>query len=495
MQALNVANITAITPLAGAKAGRALPAVRMGLLTRDPKKLDLVAKLGYKISGFRSKQEFIDFVEDSWKTGIDTIGGDHVLINGINGAQLEHRAVTMAKNASTLFFDQGEVINRLTAKLAAHHEYIKQFPKRSLKEQHYREWTNNRMHVLTNGMSRADTQLALTGQTLGVMMQFWSYPMRLTNAMWPEMFRGVKLGGSGAFTNAEKFRLAMMNVALWGGGGVPLLGYLTDYVAKTQNMSNEDAKLLTNGLFDYAIYAQTDGKINTNMSGRVGLHGFYEQIIDAMAGDKNFLEIISGAAGSRGTQLGGAAGVAMDIIQSGTTSNPDDITETGLRLLAGITSSGSTAYRIYMAKQYGKLFSRNGNQLADISEDEAWLQFWGIPPQAYKEVGILFEAQEEKIELIKEHKENYLRALRRMDMAETPEEFLEAQEAYRALAVFANDAGVMGEALSGAFKEKNGEAMLKRMTERWKDDELLERLRDQRIARMLKKQREQEEDK
>ena len=437
MQYINAANIMAVAGMPGVKAAGQALALRGALLSRDGKLLDMTAK-NYKLLGFNSEQEVKEIIEDMWLTGLDVVGSTHVTAQGLGKAQIQGGFSQFAKNASTVFMDQGEILNRMTARLTAINEYRKLNPGKAINTEEARGVISKRLHALTLGMSRSDTQLLLRKPMTSIPMQFWSYPMRLTMAMLPKA-----MGGSTMFTKAEKWRLAAANVILWGGAGYPLLGYLTDSIAEKYEMDHRAAKLMTNGLFDWSLYMFSGGEWDTNMSDRVGSHMFYQPIIEGFMGDKSAFEMLLGATGGRGSQL---ADLPSALSMFMAARDPDAVTDAGLRALTSLSSGMNSWFRTYLALQYGKIYSRNGRPLAGVSDMEGWLMGFGIPPQAYADIGMEFDNEKRKKELIDHFAELYRRAYRNLDEAETEEERDAIRETLVAIDIPAYDAGVQKEA-------------------------------------------------
>ena len=456
MQWVNAVNIMAIAGRSGAKAAaQALP-LRMALISRDPEVLDSIAK-HYDKMGFKSEQDLKDAVEEMWLSGLDSVGGTHVVASGVAGLHVQGKFTDRMKTMSTAFFDQGEILNRMTARLTANNEWLKANPGKSITGREAREWISKRTHDLTLGMSRSDTQLLLRESLWSIPLQFWSYPMRLTSAMF---------GTSKMFTKKERARLAAANFLMWGGAGIPIVGAITDHLVDKYDMDVETAKFISNGMFDTSLYVMSDGEIDSNMSDRVGLHMFYKPIFDSLLNkDKSGLELLGGAAAGRGGQMFGAASAIYNFIAVANAKDADSLTDLGIKSVAALSSGFNNVRRTYLAMQYGKIFSRSGNALAGISRPESIAMLFGIPPQAYADIGAEYDFAARERDNKKLYKELYISALRNYENATTDEQRDAILQTLNDIGVAANDAGVGLDAYVSAVNELDGSDYLMRRVE------------------------------
>lgn len=470
MQAINVTNIMAIAPKFGSIAGaQALP-LRMGLISRDPKVIEKIAKHA-KVLGFKNADEYKSYVNEFRRSGMSEIGNNHILIAGLNGMQLHSAGRNFVSNTSRTFFDQGELLNRITAYGTARKmwEADKALNKGlDAASTEGREWIANKAHTLTLGMSRADLQLGLRNRAYSIPFQFWSYPLRLTNLMLPKA-----VGGSTKLGKWEKRRLAATQVALWGGAGYPLLSGMTDYLARTQDMEPEMAKLMTNGAFDTALYVLSGGEIDSNMSDRVGNGQFYHEIWDTLTGDKNALEALTGASGGRGVSIGGALDNVYAVVDMMANDNPGMITDQGIRMLTRVSSGANNWFKLHLALSEGAIFSRNGIPLDDISPAGGLAMAFGLPPQSYADMSSSFKLRNDKQELTKQYTARYLELLRARRKTENPQEIEAINDAIRTLGVYAGNDGVQHEAMARALNQQDQRAFMHQEIERqWKDRQL-----------------------
>lgn len=424
MQLINVVNITALSPKFGAQAAGQSTYLRMALLANDKNVDDIVAKY-YKQAGFKSADEVKSYIQEFKNLGMAEIGSNTVVIAGLNGAQLSGSVASKFLDNSRVFFDQGELLNRLTAYGAARKKWDNVVGKgRPADSPEGREFITSETHRLTLGMSRADLQLGLRNNLASIPTQFLSYPMRLVSAMTPEI-----LGGSKSFTRAEKMRLIGMNLLMFGGAGVPLGDVVTDYLIQNHDMDAEQAKFLSNGLIDGALYAMSDGELDTNFSARAGTGEFMTQLVRdvGLAGDdaKSLIEILGGAAGSRGSSIATAADEFFTLM--GAMSNPSigDYAIATKDLLINSISSLKTYDKALTGYTQGLLMTRQGGKLGKITQKESIAIAFGLPPQVYENISVGIRNKKERQDIIKNEVALVRKMYQKYYNAESPQEKIE----------------------------------------------------------------------
>lgn len=397
MQAINVVNIAAISPKFGSKAAVQAPIMRMALFSRDKGTIDKMSK-HYKAAGFKSAEEFKSYVEEFKNLGIDHIGNTHALIAGLNGAQVATGMTSKFLDKSRWFFDQGELLNRLTAYGAARRNWDEVIGKgKKASSQEGREWIAEETHRLTLGMSGADVQIGLRNNLVSIPAQFMSFPIRFLNAITPEA-----VGGSASFTGKEKGRIVLANLLAFGGAGVPLFDAVTSYLTETYEMDATTSKALTNGMIDSILFHVSDGEINSNFSGRAGNAEFLNQIMDAVSGDKNFLELLAGASGSRVTGFHSSLDEFYGVVKALVNPSLESISDASIKLLIENVSSLKGINRSYLAYTEGLLYSKQGSKLTKISKQGAIAMALGLPPQSYEDIGASLARADGRKEVIKD---------------------------------------------------------------------------------------------
>lgn len=397
MQAINVVNIAAIAPKYGSRAALQAPVMRMALFARDKGATDIIAKHWKKL-GFSSADEFKSYIDEFKNLGFDHIGHTHALIAGLNGAQVNTGMLARYADKGRWFFDQGELLNRLTAYGTARRKWDELISKgRAANSAEGRAWIGEETHRLTLGMSGADLQIGLRNNLVSIPTQFMSFPLRFLNAIIPEI-----VGGSKSFTKAEKNRLILMNITMFGGAGVPLVDVVADYLAKSYEMDPIVAKQITNGLIDNIIYTFSDGEVNTNFSGRAGNAEFLNQLMDAASGDKSFLELLGGASGSKFTGFHSSLDEFYRLTRAMVNPDMSQITDAVIDLFVQNISSLKNINKSYLAYTEGLLYSKNGAKLAHISKPGAIAMALGLPPQAYEDIGAALARREGRQDFIKD---------------------------------------------------------------------------------------------
>ena len=249
-------------------------------------------------------------------------------------------------------------------------------------------------------MTRADIQQGLKGgQGLGgglvsLLGQFQSYPMRALDAI---------LFPSKGLTGAERARLAASYLVLYGSAGLPFMDMLADKITEsTRDESSDKAtyKFLYNGIIDGFVMATTGE--NTNFASRGGLGDWTYEIIKSLSGsDKSFLEVIAGPAGSTGS---GAVDTLVQYAKAYKAGFNPDMNRLGTKALLDVAkqvSSFNNVYRAWFAWQTGKIYDSRGNQFIELSNVGNILQIFGVPPQAYQDIGMIYGSKEKRKQIIK----------------------------------------------------------------------------------------------
>lgn len=242
LQAMQVPVMLGISPKAGLKASMISTHMWASIMTNDRLASDLALKRLSKVSGVDEK------VLKEIKTDLSTSG--RAIINA-DAAELgtpvsrgfgqfaaenySRSAIREAaknagsrmgrlKDASLVFFNQGEMVSRINSRIIANLEYRAKFPNKDATSVEALEWIAKRDGVLSFHMTSSGRAMAQRG-LLKVPTQWLTYILRAHEAVF--VGRGL--------TRAERLRAAVMLGPFWGAAGTPFAGQedadaLADYL-------------------------------------------------------------------------------------------------------------------------------------------------------------------------------------------------------------------------------------------------------------------------
>ncbi len=262
--------------------------------------------------------EFKEAFEEFKKTGFGNVGGEYAALDD----PMNQKVITHAGNTfldwSTVFVRNGERNARYGAWYTAYREFRDIKPTGRITETD-RANILQRADLLNINMSRASSSALHTG-AMSIPTQFYTYQIRLT-----ELFTGGRL------TEKERLRLFTTNSLLYGLPmglgltGIPMSGWLREEMAKNGYVVGDNffESAATEGLLSAlgaVITGKGDPQAGTwyDFAERFGTKGF-EFLGGINRSDKNFLDIITGPAGSlmKGTieQSDGFWRVMMNLVK------------------------------------------------------------------------------------------------------------------------------------------------------------------------------------
>lgn len=343
--------------------------------------IDILSKRGtYKSMGFESVADFKDYIKFVTKSGFADLDGTHLQIGhyGSNKAfGTFGESVENFRNKGRVFFYSAETYNRLIAMRIGYGQALDEGLKKGTSA------FNSRVMQLSSdysfNMDSASKSFWQSG-LLSIPTQFWSYNLRMMDAMF-----GSK------FTAQQRMRLAAFNFALAGTAGVPIMGELSDMLKDKYGTAPDVATLtgaLDRGFLDRMMYEISGQDIR--FGERYGTGGWVTQTIkDAFGyseyGEKSFADIAGGATYSiwKNTFKGGWDAVKYAAAESGGDMGSDGISGEGLINLAKEISTIGNAYKAYLLYNYGYYKSQKGTVLqSNLPQENAFATALGFRPQA-----------------------------------------------------------------------------------------------------------------
>lgn len=392
MQGMNAFNAVAISPLHGIKSAKSSALYAMALFSDQESVWQQVAKANNLTNlGLGMKEdEFVEVVRAIKRTG---------LLDGVNSTSLYgantgtygifNKLTRRAGDISASPFNGGEAYSRLVSFDIARREFISTNPGKAW-------WTDDalstimqRQDDLTQNMTRANTASWQQGWK-SIPTQFVQYQVKLLMNIVQSL-----LGNSRAFTRAEAVRLLITHHVVMGTAGSflwPFRDLITSVVP--EDMSETGKITVQQGVLSGAIAAITDGEAKLALGSRFNTFKYYEDIIKGLTDpEKSFMEVVAGPSGFAGLRLLGGVGEGIKIIVRA------PMTPATLQL--ALTEMGTGAFsflnnaqkaRIAMAN-YNEVQSSAGAGMFRVTDTEAWLIGFGIPPVAQENYSIVYSSK------------------------------------------------------------------------------------------------------
>lgn len=371
LQAGTYMAIAAIDPAGATKALGTNGLLRAFLVREDL--LPAMIKGGmWKMGGFDSAEEFEAFMKTAKASGFLTINESHSLVNAMgpnSGLSLSDNPLQKAREMSRFFFNEGELVNRMTAMRSAWDHTKKAFP--DLDNARGEDFLNKftgRSETLAFSMSRSSQAWWQQGPA-SIPTQFFSYQARMM-----EMMMG------GQLTRMERARLIASQFFLYGAAGIPLAPVLSDLMASKTGDAPELQTLggwVDRGALDNLVNAF--GGPDVMIGERFGTGGWIGDTIGELMGyskygEQNTMDILGGAS------FAVAADVYNDFLPflsymaaetGGDTGRPAP--RRAFVNLASNISSVSNVIKFMMIRNHGQYVSTSGNISVDeVPSDAAW---------------------------------------------------------------------------------------------------------------------------
>jgi hypothetical protein len=328
--------------------------------------------------GFESVSDFKDYIKFTLKSGFADLDGSHLQIGHYGSTKAFGtfgEGVENFRSKGRTFFYSAETFNRLISMRIAYGEALDAGYKRGTSE--FNTQVMKRASDYSMNMDSASKSFWQNG-LLSIPTQFWSYNLRMMDAMF-----GSK------FTPAQRARLIGFNFALAGTAGVPLMGELANYVKDKYGVADISTitGTLDRGVLDRLMYEATGQDIRYGE--RYGTGGWITNTVkDAFGasefGEKSFADVAGGATYSiwKNTFKEGWKAVKYAAAESGGDMGDESISGDSLINLAKEISTIGNAYKAYLVYNYGYYKSQKGTVLqSNLPRDDAFAVALGFRPQ------------------------------------------------------------------------------------------------------------------
>ena len=290
LQAQNLANMSAISPRFAVGAMKDSMFMYMMQFNKHN-----------AINGYFANKSGNPFFKESYQalkdSGFLNISGNMSIQEALAEPALMKGKLGEALDFSSVFFKQGEYMNRLGAWNIAYREFKEANPTVTLMNDIQKRKVLSRADDLTTNMTRASNANLQSG--FGSMpLQFFSYQWRLTEQVWTGLL------GKGALSRGEAARLLAFNGAMYGvpvGAAGPIAGLVWPWQESVEKHAQDQginldgnaiSKVLSRGLYEIITEAAT-GKQFT-IGERFGPGGM-PTIKDYAEGRKSGLDVLLGA--------------------------------------------------------------------------------------------------------------------------------------------------------------------------------------------------------
>jgi len=464
IQAAHAPIIMAMAPRHGFKALVTYPLLRVALISRDPDVIKEIAKSAGKLDlkGYGDLEKFFKGFRNQ---GYDNFGANQVYEDAAIGDTLLQGWGSRFSRKGRMFFEEGELVPRLTAYSTAVREWVANANKINPKgldidTKDAEKYITQRTSTLTLGMTRADLQQGLKGGFSGLMFQFQSYPMRAVDAMFFP---------SKGLTSGERARMAAGYLIMFGSAGLPLASSFVDYAANKfdadRELSDTTYKMLYNGIVDGSAMAAFGE--DTNFSSRGALGTWVKDIIKTFTDpNQSVLETLAGPVGSTGSGAVDTMVQYAKVWNAGYNPDPSQITGSVVMDMVKQVSSFNNLYRTWIAYNTGKIYDSRGNQFKDVTLAGSLLQLFGLPPQAYEDMGTLFYQKEMNKEIKKLAKEHLVKL--HLEFARTQDPDIQNQ--INAVASYAQMDGILESVNTSVITELSQGSLYERTIEQAKLD-------------------------
>jgi hypothetical protein len=211
------------------------------------------------------------------------------------------------------------------------------------------------------------------------------------------------MGNPRAFTQKEALQLLVTHALVMGTAGNflwPFRDLLTEVVP--EDMSPEARLYVQQGVVAGMIGSITDGEAKLALGSRFNTFKYYEDVVKGLLDpEKTFMEVAAGPSGFAALRIIGGFGEAFSIIAKA------PMTMDTLQIALGEIGKNSFSAlnniqksRIAMAN-YNQVQSGAGGAMYRVTNTEAWMLSFGIPPATQEDLSILYSSRKSQADDVK----------------------------------------------------------------------------------------------
>lgn len=364
--------------------------------------------------------EFKLMVTEMRKGGYADVNGELILTDHHSTSLYGPKgsAIAQARNLARWPFYEAERLNRVYAYRMAWDDLKEAFPKGKTLDKAFENGDASRfLAKKTNDYTMnmiTSSAAAYQKGILAVPAQFMSYQAR--------MFENIF--ASKAFTPAQRVRLGLGQLVLYGSAGIPFGTYLADSIIGATGVEFDESlgeqtmqRAVMGGVFDSMIYLATTGEVDVAFSKRAAVGQGIQQYVEDLFGmgmhTKSFMEIIGGASFSILGDVASDAYQAIRYISLAASAEQVGMAEMTPLVLSALTENISSASRLmkaYYVYKYGVFASQEtGKALTFATPAESIAAALGIPLREIADLSIMTYALNNRSDFIKENGKPILR--------------------------------------------------------------------------------------
>lgn len=400
MQGMNAFNAVAISPVHGLRSAKSSAMYAMALFSDQESIWQTVAKTN-KLTNLglgMSEEEFVEVVRAIRRTGLM----DGINTSSLYGAEVGKYGIMnkLTRNVGDLAatpFNSGEGYSRLVSFDIARREFMETNPGTAW-------WTDDnlakileRQDDLTQNMTKANVASWQQGWK-SIPAQFVQYQVKLMMNVVQSL-----MGNPRAFTQKEALQLLVTHALVMGTAGNflwPFRDLLTEVVP--EDMSPEARLYVQQGVVAGMIGSITDGEAKLAIGSRFNTFKYYEDVVKGLLDpEKTFMEVAAGPSGFAALRILGGFGEAFSIIAKA------PMTMDTLQIALGEIGKNSFSAlnniqksRIAMAN-YNQVQSGAGGAMYRVTNTEAWMLSFGIPPASQEDLSILYSSRKSQADDVK----------------------------------------------------------------------------------------------
>jgi hypothetical protein len=401
MQGMNAFNAIAVSPVHGLKSAKTSSMYALALFSdqeeiwRNVAKTNKLTNLGLGMS----EDEFVEVVRAIRRTGLmDGINSTSLYGAEVGKYGIFNKLTRRVGDVAATPFNAGEGYSRLVSFDIARREFMELNPGAAW-------WTDDslasimkRQDDLTQNMTQANVASWQQGWK-SIPAQFIQYQVKLMMNVVQSL-----LGNTRTFTTKEALQLLVTHALVMGTAGNflwPFRDLLTKVVP--EDLSEEERLYVQQGVVAGLIGSATEGEAKLAIGSRFNTFKYYEDIVKGLLDpEKTFMEVAAGPSGFAALRILGGFGEAASIVVKAPMTM--DTLQTALSEIG--KSSFSALNNVQKARlamnNYNQVMSGAGSPMFRVTDTEAWMIGFGIPPAAQEDLSVMYSSRKSHADELKE---------------------------------------------------------------------------------------------
>jgi hypothetical protein len=370
---MTMTHTIALSPVHGAVSSMMMPLFRAAYINEGG--LERAAQIAQKM-GYGKAEHFKEAFEELKRSGKMVVEGEHSWKDDIGEPKLFKGKAGQVLDAGLFFFKEGEKWSRITGYATAYREFRTANPTKLITEADRRALIA-RSDDLTVNMTRASNASWQQG-IMAIPSQFISYNTRLAEQMLSSRLSVVdKARAVGVYSALYGLPVGLggsFGVGALAGGQYPFWESIRQYaVDNNLPMSDTTSQLLDGGLVDLLASAVTGER--TDLSSKVGPGGG-QVLKNILSGDKNFLDIVFGASGSKSAAIAQSFGPVTNYLMNPFREDNEQFPLTAEDILDVLRNikSVDVGVKLWTGLTTGKLLAKDKSLMMNINGTQAIME-------------------------------------------------------------------------------------------------------------------------